>query len=389
MQLIQASDQTHLCAKKYEVALGDAFKLHDQIVLCLAANIPSIADRVRSGHIGPASASKLATDNFMALNEYVHGRKFMDLPTAQSLAVARKHLEAAIARDPDFAAAYDALAEVYWHLGYFGYMRPRDAFAAGILHAIRAIEIDSSRAETHALLGQLHKIAEYNWKEVDREMSLALHLDPVSPVVRLRYAVSSLMPHGLVDEAGEELERVVEVDPLSVWSRLWLGIMLLLGRHFDRALLEGRRFLDLHPNSVQAYFVLASSQRYIGDLEDSIACQRKAVELSNDSASMLGWLGLTLASVGQKDEAHSILQRLHEQRVHSYVPASSLAWIYLGLHELDAGFEWMSRAVDDCDQFMMPIKTYAFLDPIRNDQRFTELLRKMNLAHCPPSLLSV
>jgi len=380
IQLIQASDQTHLFARKYDVATGDVFKLNDSIVLSLAGNVPCTANRAHLTSIGPASASK-HTDDPMALSEYVQGRKLMDLPTSQSLSIAKEHLEKAIARDSEFAPAYDALAEAYWYLGYFGYMRPRDAFAAGIVHAVRAIEIDNSRAETHALLGQFHKIAEYNWNEVQREMTLALRLDPASPLVRMRHAVSGLMPHGRVDEAARELEHVLEVDPLSVWARLWLGIMLLLGRHFERALVEGCKFLELYPFAGLAYFVIANCHRYLGKVEDSIACQRKAAELSNDSASMLGWLGLTLASVGQQDEARAILQQLDERRVHSYVPSSSLAWIYLGLHELDDAFEWMNRAVEDCDQFMMPIKTYAFLDPIRDDPRFAELLRKMNLAN--------
>ena len=40
----------------------------------------------------------------------------------------------------------------------------------------------------------------------------------------------------------------------------------------------------------------------------------------------------------------------------------------------------MDRAVEERDQFMMPIKSYAFFDPIRDDPRFHALLRKMNLA---------
>lgn len=62
-----------------------------------------------------------------------------------------------------------------------------------------------------------------------------------------------------------------------------------------------------------------------------------------------------------------------------YVPPCCFAWIHLGLREIDAAFEWLNRAVDECDQLMMPIKTYGFLDPIRSDPRFSVLLRKMNL----------
>jgi len=45
----------------------------------------------------------------------------------------------------------------------------------------------------------------------------------------------------------------------------------------------------------------------------------------------------------------------------------------------DAPFEWLDRAVDERDQFMMPIKSYGFFDPIRGDPRFATLLRRMQL----------
>jgi hypothetical protein len=46
---------------------------------------------------------------------------------------------------------------------------------------------------------------------------------------------------------------------------------------------------------------------------------------------------------------------------------------------MDRAFEWLNRAVDAHDQLMMPIKSYAFFDLIRDDPRFHALLRKMKL----------
>jgi hypothetical protein len=63
-----------------------------------------------------------------------------------------------------------------------------------------------------------------------------------------------------------------------------------------------------------------------------------------------------------------------------YVPPSSFAWIHLGLGEVNTCFEWLNRAVDECDQLLMPIKTYGFLDPIRSDPRFAALLQKLGLS---------
>ncbi|HEX8926453.1 MAG TPA: tetratricopeptide repeat protein, partial [Terriglobales bacterium] len=256
---------------------------------------------------------------------------------------------------------------------------PRDAFSAGIVHALRAVELDNARAETHALLGEFHKTLEYNWAEVHREMALALKLDPNSPLVRTRYAVSELMPQGRLDEAISQLRQALQFDPLSLLARMWTGIILTLARRNEEAMEEGKKLVELDRNYYLGHFVLANVYRYFGQVDEALAAQRKAVELSGGSAMMLGWMGLALAHGGQVAEARDLLQQLHAMAKAGYVPPSSFAWIHLGLRELDPAFEWMNRAVEECDQLMMPVKSYAFLDPIRSDPRFGHLLRKMHL----------
>lgn len=377
LQLIETRDQTHLFARKYEADMREAFALLPRIAQELCAHIPGVTDDHRAtARIGGRPKS---TEHLMAYKEYLEGRKILDGAKGQ-LEQCKRHMERAVALDAEFAHAHDGLAESYWYLGYMGYMPPRQAFAAGIVHALRALEIDNTRAETHALLGQFHKIAEYNWGEVAREMASALRLNPNSPVVRTRYAVSGLMPHGRVQEAAEELRRALDLDPLSLLPRVWLGIALVLGRRFEEAIVEARRVLELDPTNYGAYFVLGASFAYQRKFDDAIAAHRTAVERLRGTSGFAGWLGLTLALGGKIAEARDLLSRLEQKRTNEYVPATSIAWIHLGLRNIDAAFDWMDRAVNDCDQFMMPVKTYGFLDPLRSDPRYTALLRKMNLA---------
>lgn len=319
------------------------------------------------------------TNNPDAYHEYIQGRHLMDRIVPDSFAAARQHFEKALALDPLYADAYDGLAENCWHLGYFGFMPPRRAFSAGIVHALRALEIDNDRAETHALLGQFHKISEYNWDEVQREMGLALHLDPDSAEVRARYAVSGLMPHGRVPEATAELERALELDPLSVKARGWLGIMLLLSRRYEEASQASVKALDIEPTFWPAHFVIGLCHHYQGRAVEGLVGMRKAVECSEGGPGPLAWLGMLLAAHGETGEARDILQHLRQRASTGYVTPTSFAWIHLGLKEVNLAFEWMDRAVEECDQFMMPIKTYGFLDPFRSDPRYLQLLRKMNL----------
>ena len=380
-RLIRARDQVQIWAQQYGAESSDIFRLQATIAQAIAAKvglIPANGDDPAGDGNGEIPVRK-PTANIRAYNEYVRGRYDLAALVPGSLAKARRHFEEAIACDPGFALAYDSLAETYWWLGYFGFVRPIEAFSAGVLFAVRALEIDNNLAETHALLAQYHKQLHYNWTEVEREMERALALDPNSPVVRVRYALNGLMPHGRLEEAVEQIEFALKFDPMSAYSLTGLAIVLILSRRYDRALAEALRVIDFEPNAYWGYLAIGVCYRELKMFNESIAAQRKAVELSGHSAAMLGWLGLLLGLSGQIDEPRALLTRLHAKSAKAYVPPSSFAWIHIGLGEIDSAFEWLDRAVEARDQLMMPIKSYAFLDPLRSDPRFTALLRKMNL----------
>ena len=292
VQLIQASDQTHLFARKYDATLDGIFDTQRQVAVDIAdrigiATMPNIGTGVAVG----GRIVRKPTANLAAYNEYIQARYLMGKSTAESLAAIKEHLEKAIACDPEFALAYDAIADVYWYLGYWGFMRPREAFAAGIVHVLRAIEIDNTRAETHALLGQFHKTA-YNWREVEREMTLALRLDPTSPLVRLRCAVSWLMPQGRMEEAAAYAEYALHLDPLSLLVRLAWLVVLLLSYNHERTLEAAQQLLELAPSAYWAHLAIGSIYRDQGLLDKAVAAHRRAVEVSGDSLAMLGWLAI-------------------------------------------------------------------------------------------------
>jgi TolB-like protein len=381
VQLIQTADQTHVFARKYDTEMRDIFRVVNRAAKDIADSIGiTVApEDKRAGLLVGGQVRKKPTEDLTAYNEYIQARYYMGKGSAEGFVAAEQHLERAIARDPEFALAYDALAEINWLLGYYGFVPPRKAYSVGIVKALRAIEIDNTRAETHALLGEFHKTLEYNWPEVNREMALALRLDPTSPLVRFRYAVSHLMPHGRVEEAITELEHALESDPLSMLTQGWLGVMLVLAHKWDRAIDHAHRLLQLFPGVFWGHFIMGVAYREKHMLEKAITALRTAAEVSGGMPIMTCWLGLTLGLSGNVAEARSLLKRFHAMAAQGYVPPTSFAWIHLGLAEIDTAFEWLNRAVDEYDQLMMPIKSYRFFDPIRADPRFQALLRKMNL----------
>jgi tetratricopeptide (TPR) repeat protein len=186
------------------------------------------------------------------------------------------------------------------------------------------------------------------------------------------------MPHGLLDDAIAEVQRALELDPLSSWTRMWMVVLLYLARQPERAIAAGRTALELDPTFAATHMNVGVAFCQAGRFDQGIASLREAVRLTPAPFTQ-GWLGLALALNGDEPEARHLLDRFHAMATRTYVPPSSFAWIYLGLGELDEAFAWMDKAVDACDGMMTPIKSYWFLDPIRDDPRFHALLHKMKL----------
>lgn len=380
-QLIRVADQTHVFAQWYEVEVDDIFHLERSVAEALGERIGVASAQGRRPASTETTVPGPPTRDLVAYKRYIEGRQHMqEGPAPELWATARKELEGAIERDPRFALAHDALAELWWYMGFFGAISPREALGAGMAHALHAVEIDGSLAEPHAMLAQYLKQLDFNWAAVESEMNLALALNPASPIVRQRRAVTLLMPFCRTREAIADLELALEVDPLDLYTRSWFIALLWFDRQYDSAIEEGRRLLEIAPAQMGPHYSMGLVLREAGRFAEAVAALRRAVELSGGSPQVLGWLGLALAEAGDRASATAVLERLRAMPDSVYVPRTSFAWIHFGLGEVDEFFEWMDRAVDARDHMITPIKVYAFMDRIRHDSRYDRLLEKMNLA---------
>jgi serine/threonine-protein kinase len=371
-QLISTRDGSHLWSERYDRELTDLLVLEDDVAAAVAGRLRGELGREGGGRRRPAVDPE-------AHAAFLEGRHHFAKGTPEALAKANACYARALERDPAFAVAYDSMAELHWFLGFFGNVPPRDAFSSSTWYTLRALELDDRLAEAHALLGMLRKELDYNWPEVDRELRRALELNPGSPLVKLRHAISGLLPHGRVVEAMTEIEGIVRIDPLSVHARWWLSVMELLAGRLDRMDEGARHMISLDPGHFLGYWVLGMHRDTLGAGTEAVAALERAHELSRGSPFTLGFLALAYGRAGRADDARGLLERAAEVAKTAYVPPSTFAFGHIGLGDWNAAFERLDEAIDVRDPLVMPIKTYPFLEPARGDSRYQALLRKMNL----------
>jgi len=70
---------------------------------------------------------------------------------------------------------------------------------------------------------------------------------------------------------------------------------------------------------------------------------------------------------------------LKRRRRTGYVPAAALILAYLGLGEYDQAFLWLQEAYKEQSNILQFLKVHPFFDPVRDDPRFKDLLRRIGL----------
>src|SRR5262249_4173114 len=111
----------------------------------------------------------------------------------------------------------------------------------------------------------------------------------------------------------------------------------------------------------------------------AIPVLEKSVSLSHRSAGVLGVLVRAYAHAGRRADALRVLAELKGRRQKGYVPAGAFVHAYLGLGENEQAFVWLEQAAQERSNIMQFLKVHPYFDPVREDPRFKDLVRRVGL----------
>jgi serine/threonine-protein kinase len=373
VQLIDTKDGYHLWSERFDRRQEDLFALEDEIARAVAEKL-----RVHLAGGRPLVSPRAPDPDVYGL--CLKGRYHYAKENPEAMAIARECFEQAIARDARCAAAYSGLAACCWDGAQFGFFTSPDDLPAGRRAALKAVELDPTLAEAHAVLGVFRGAYDFDWAEAEREFLQALELGPAAPGVRERYAMYFLQARLRMDEALEQLRAALEVDPLSPLLHTHLAHLFFLRREYERALEEARHALELDPQYLAVLAIPGMVLGVQGRYAELLALLEKfPVTPTQSNPLALGGMGWTLALTGQHERARAILADLRDSGRFARAPSWSIAWIHHGLGETDEALTWLARAVEMRDPKILYLRTKPFWDGLRADPRFQALLSQMHL----------
>jgi hypothetical protein len=103
------------------------------------------------------------------------------------------------------------------------------------------------------------------------------------------------------------------------------------------------------------------------------------LQISPTSPNFLYITGLAYAKAGRRRDAEQFIDRIREAAKTRYVRPVWTASIFAALGEKDKAFAELESGFAERDCFMPRITEDPFMDPLRDDPRFQELLRRIGL----------
>ncbi len=372
VQLVRVRDGNELWADAFDEKFTDIFALEDRV-----SDRVVRALKVRLTNANVQRINKKLTENPLAYESYVKGRFFWNKRTSDGLLKGLEYFREAIRLDPNFAEAYEGVADSYAALGLYAVVPPQDAFPAAKDAAQKALQMDDKLSDAYATLGMIHFYYDWDGVAAENEFRRSIEINPNYAMAHSWYA-EALAAMGRFPEAVEETQRALNIDPLSQIVNSNAGWTLCLAGQTEVAIQTLKKAIEMDPNFPRSHFRLGIVYQSKKLNDQAIAEFKKAVQLSGGNAYYEASLGNAYAVSGHMSEARQLLQSLRKRSATEQIPAFAFALVYAGLNDKDAAFNWLEKTPNDHSTSM----AFAMIDPslatIRSDPRFAGLAKRLN-----------
>ncbi len=318
------------------------------------------------------------TENVEAHEAYLKGQFERAKSTPEGTQKAIQHFEEAIQKDPNYAPAYVMMAHSYQLLGsVYGVIPPEEAMPKAEELAMKALEIDNMLGQAHWALGTIRLRYHWDWEGAEKEFKLALELDPGTSNVAYGNLMSVMGRH---DDAVAVAKRAIQLNPAALGLRIVISAFLSNARRYDEAIEQCEIVLDLNPNFRGAYSTLSEVYALKGLYEDAIAAYQKFLTLEGASEEEVAGLADAYQTSGKEGYWRWMLDYWTERAKQEYVPPTNFALIYAYLGDSDQAMRWLEEGYKEHEFLMIILNVAPEWDPLRDDPRFQDLMRRMNLA---------
>jgi tetratricopeptide (TPR) repeat protein len=252
-ELIEVGGQRQLWAQQYDRELSNllvvqaeiAREISDSIQLTLGS--PEHSETVRQPTLTPQA--------YRAYDLCLKGLYFSNKRNVPGFQHAIEYFQQAIAKDPNYAAAYAGLANSYALMPGYTLAPAAEYMPKAREAAVRALQIDDNLPEAHVALALIPENYDWDWNTSEKQYRRAIELNPNYATAHQWYA-EFLAWRGRFDEALRESESARRLDPLSLIIAMDRGAILYFSRQYDRAIEQFQSVREMDPSFAGVHLVV-------------------------------------------------------------------------------------------------------------------------------------
>jgi len=338
--------------------------------LTTRSDIGARISRALPGHRGLNGSS----DGLDVAEPYVRGR--VEMSWLDRGSTPRAYFERALAIDPTYAPARAGLADFYRAQAIAADDGSEHAWSLAERYATEALALDETSAEAHIAVAQIRLMHDWDWPAAREHALRALQLNPGSPDAHAVYA-RYLRVAGHMHDAVDQRAQAAALDPLRPDLRVQLALEDWFAGDVLNAVASARQALMLDVNNQPARGLLCVSFGRLRRFDDSIVECGKGLALAGHS----DW-GAAAASEYQHHGYEAAVQLVARKQLNDILmqPRPDLwelanAYVLVGMRDkaIDTLFEGLTLH----EPGLLQIRQDPDFDPIRDDPRYLELIRRI------------
>lgn len=373
-KLLQVNKEQFIWQRDFRFTTANILLIEEKV----ARRVSSLITRARAKQRPEIQHSP--TRNSEAYHNYLKGRVFWNRRSSAGLFKAIECFEAAIKHDRKFGLAYSGLCDSYAMLINYGAICPRKAIPRSLRAALKAIELNPELSESHASLGYVRGAYEWNWLACEEGFRTAIELNPNNISARLWLSTIYIVMQQ-PEKSLSVIDAARELDPLSPILGTTLGWNLYLMQRYEQAGIELENVLELRPNFAPARLFLGPvymMQERFSDAARELYFANKFFQNALTRAE----IAQALILLGNTAEGLQILKELIELGQKEYVSPYALALVYVALGDQDKVFNMLTDAFREKSISMQWFGIEPRFSEVRDTAFGRSLLRRTN--HLPP-----
>lgn len=374
-QLINADDGLHIWSDNFDGELQDIFKVQDEIARKIVGKLEDNFMDQDQKKIYDSS-----TESVEAYNYYLRGLFYWNKRTPEAIYKAIDYFDRAIGECDTYFNALAFLANCYTYLGTIGHMPGERAFKIAEKYALRAIDLNNTRADSYIALGYVNLLFKWDFYSAEANFRKAITMEPDNSEARQALSLYYRII-GDYEKMLDQAEAAVKIDPLSLPALLESGRAFWVVEKFDKALNAFNEALELDPLFRAAYegkaAVYLSQKKYDKALR-MIKKYAKLVDSKHGGASQLAYI---YADMGDKTLAEENISRMQEleKEEPKYNLSLDFAMIYAALEDRVRAFEYLQKAVDVKMGSVLLVHSLPFIQGLKDDPRYEMIIDQIGL----------